>query len=145
MFNARSLAQIGIATVVAAAIIGVTMVLAPPSGTSLGAEQIPTWPGGVSCKSRGSQAILFDAYATAPKGAEGLASGTPENSCSMICLPAGLQNVAAKHGVHYGSSCFDDEICPGAKYINEGAQAGVQFFRYDCTEGNAVDYGPPYK
>mmetsp|Transcript_18904 Transcript_18904/g.63341 ORF Transcript_18904/g.63341 Transcript_18904/m.63341 type:complete len:209 (-) Transcript_18904:730-1356(-) len=123
----------------------------------------PTWPGGYKCDDKSN--LIFNAYTTAPTGLpDGTLRGdTPGNSCTMVCLPKGIQGVAENHGVHVGGTCFGTndnslfptygdgspipegtEICPGAEFYTEGKTAGVQYFTYKCA-GTVIDYGAPYK
>lgn len=124
----------------------------------------PVWPGGKQCSGR--KGLLYDAYSTAPAGLpEGsLRKGTPENSCTQVCLPKGVSGAASKHGVLFGSTCFgtndgtanpedkdgvpippNTAVCPGAEFVLEGKTAGVTYFTYACTGGPVLDYGAPYK
>mmetsp|Transcript_12776 Transcript_12776/g.34181 ORF Transcript_12776/g.34181 Transcript_12776/m.34181 type:complete len:182 (+) Transcript_12776:136-681(+) len=147
----------------------VTLDLSWAAPASLGArkelETPPEWPGSVSCAPRGSQEMTFQAFSTVPAGLpeDEVAPGAVENTCTMICLPKNLKNIAAKHGVHYGSTCFGTndgslypfdaqgndidgrQICPGATFLREGKNTGIQFFTYTCAEGNVINYGGKHK
>lgn len=125
-------------------------------------SEFPTWPGGVQCADRPSP-MIFDAFSTAPAGLpkNALQKSTVENSCTQICLPTsvkggspraqhpcllrsvphsptspapGVPGAASNHGVHFGSTCFGNDvdsgapICPGFEFIGPGKQAGVEYF-----------------
>jgi hypothetical protein len=130
----------------------------------LGVEDIPVWPGDVSCEYR--RGVMVDAFSTAPDGLpdKSLRPGTTPNSCSMICLPSGFKNVGQRHGIKYGGDCFGDSddiddhtyadgtkihsgtpVCPGYTYEHSGKVAGVEFFQYRCNGGDVINYGAPYK
>lgn len=52
---------------------------------------------------------------------------TEEGLCSQVCLPQGLMKVAAKHGVEYGTTCFDHGF---TNFVEAGVNAGVHYFDY---------------
>lgn len=125
----------------------------------------PVWPGDHVCKPRAGP-IAFDAYNTSPDGlpAKTLGKDAVANGCSQVCLPSGVRNVAAHHGMKYGAGCFGENdnslyptfadgslipahtpVCPGPHFVHEGTVTGVQFFTWECTGGDVIDYGAPYR
>lgn len=62
-------------------------------------------------------------------GATHRAPGT----CVQICLPPGLANIAAHHGVRYGMSCFlQTPLNSCTRWYLTGTRAGVRYFAYFC-------------
>jgi hypothetical protein len=51
--------------------------------------------------------------------------------CSQVCLSPGLRNVAAKHGVRYGSSCIEQGC---ADFVGEDSNAGQHFYLFTCPQ-----------
>lgn len=123
----------------------------------------PMWPGGLTCGDKGHG--VYDAYSVTPDHCDGsnncdLAKDLNKplilNSCTMVCMLSGFHAVAAKHGMHFGGTCFDDNkietdtfgadvVCPGAAFYEESKYAGILMFTYKCNGGTVLDYGGPYK
>ncbi|KAG8461005.1 hypothetical protein KFE25_010756 [Diacronema lutheri] len=56
-----------------------------------------------------------------------------DGTCVQICLPPGLANIAAHHGVRYGMSCFlQTPLNSCTRWYLTGTRAGVRYFAYFC-------------
>ncbi|KAG8468619.1 hypothetical protein KFE25_013702 [Diacronema lutheri] len=123
-----------------------------------------SWPGGVYCEHG-----LTDVYQITPmscNSSTGCDPGThlsrPQgsepnmNSCTMVCLPPAVKAIAARHGMHFGQTCFDKNaiepdkygagvVCPGAEYLHTYAYLSISMYTFHCAGGPVIDYGLPYK
>lgn len=123
----------------------------------------PMWPDGKTCGKSGHG--VYDAYSTTPAKCDDNNHCDPTkdlnepiifNSCTQICMLKGFHGAAAKHGMKFGGTCFDnnhidvdkygeDVVCPGAKFYEEFKAFGIHMFTYTCEAGTVIDYGKPYK
>lgn len=59
--------------------------------------------------------------------------------CRQVCLPYKYTNAARKHGVHYGSHCWEQGC---AMWKGRGKQTGVQFHEFACVAALRADGVP---
>jgi hypothetical protein len=136
---------------------------AAAEGPAASSGSPPIWPDNKTCGDKGHG--VYDAYSISPDHCDSSNNCDPGhdlndpiiyNSCTMVCMLGGFHNVAEKHGMHFGGTCFDDNaietdhfgtdvVCPGASFSRESKYAGIRMFTYKCTGGTVIDYGGPYK